>query len=106
MAFLLFAVGMLVLRARQRHRFVPFSLGIAAVGLILFGKFSLASTDVLYAGLGLLILVSVWNSWPTTSRCIYAPAAEQLSLTRGEQGELTCISHRRVVESGEWDEEK
>lgn len=74
--FLLLAIGMLAFRARRRRGYWPFALGILASGLILFGKFSLASNPVLYAGLGLLILASVWNSWPATSRCICAPAAE------------------------------
>ena len=76
--FLLIAVGTLAIRARQRRGYVPFILGMVAASLILFGKFSLASNPALYAGLGLLILASVWNSWPVTSRCICAPAAETL----------------------------
>ena len=78
-AFLLIAVGTLAFRARRRRGYVPFALGVLAASLILLGKFSLASNSVLYAGLGLLILASVWNSWPTTSRCICAPATEKLS---------------------------
>lgn len=76
--FLLLAVGMLAFRARRRRGYGPFAWGILAAGVILLGKFSLASNPVLYAGLGLLILASVWNSWPVTSRCICAPAAEKL----------------------------
>jgi len=87
-AFLVLAVAMLVFRARRRHGYVPFALGILAASLILVGKFSLASNPVLYAGLGLLILASVWNSWPVTSRCVCAPAAEQSPPIRGAQGEI------------------
>lgn len=76
--FLLIAVGTLAIRVRKRRGYVPFILGMVAASLILFGKFSLASNPALYAGLGLLILASVWNSWPVTSRCICAPAAETL----------------------------
>ena len=76
--FLLVAVGMLAFRARRRHGYVPFALGILAAGFILLGKFYLASNPVLYVGLGLLILASVCNSWPIASRCICAPAAETL----------------------------
>ena len=75
--FLLVAIGMLAFRARRRRGYGPFAIGIVSTSLILFGKFSLASNSVFYAGLGLLILASVWNSWPTTSRCICAPAAEK-----------------------------
>lgn len=77
-AFLVLAVGMLVFRARRRHGYIPFALGIMAAGFILIGKFSLASNPVLYIGLGLLILASVWNSWPIASRCICAPTAEKI----------------------------
>ena len=77
-AFLLIAVGTLAFRARRRRGYVPFALGILAAGFILLGKFYLASNPVLYVGLGLLILASVWNSWPIASRCICAPATEML----------------------------
>ena len=77
-AFLLVAVGTLAFRARRRRGYWSFALGIVAAGLILLGKFSLASNPVLYAGLGLLILASVWNSWPIASRCVCAPATETL----------------------------
>jgi hypothetical protein len=76
-AFLALAVVMLGFRAQRRHGYVPVALGVVAANLILFGKFSLASNPVLYAGLGLLILASVWNSWPIASRCICAPATEK-----------------------------
>ena len=77
-AFLLVAVGTLAFRARRRRGYWPFALGILGASLILLGKFSLASNPVLYAGLGLLILASAWNSWPIASRCICAPATETL----------------------------
>lgn len=76
-AFLVLAVRMLAFRARRRHGHAPFIMGVFAAGFILLGKFSLASNPILYAGLGLLILASVWNSWPIASRCICAPAAEK-----------------------------
>jgi hypothetical protein len=87
-AFLLIAVGTLAFRARRRRGYVPFALGILAAGFILLGKFYLASNPVLYAGLGLLILASVWNSWPIASRCICAPTAENVPPIRDAQGEI------------------
>ncbi len=78
LAFLLIAVGTLAFRAHRRRGYVPFVVGILAASLILIGKFSLASNPVLYAGMVLLILASVWNSWPIASRCICAPATETL----------------------------
>ena len=77
-AFLLLAVAMLAFRARRRRGYGPFALGFIAASFILLGKFSLASNPVLYAGLGLLILASVWNSCLIISRCICAPATEKL----------------------------
>lgn len=86
-AFLLLAIALLAFRARQRRGYGPFALGILASGFILFGKFSLASNPVLYAGLGLLILASVWNSWPIASRC--ARSWQRRSSTfRDAQGEM------------------
>ena len=86
--FLLIAVGTLAIRARQRRGYVPFVLGMIAAGFILLGKFFLASNPILYVGLGLLILASVWNSWPIASRCICAPAAEKFHPSGGAQGEI------------------
>ena len=88
-AFLLLAVGTLAFRARRRRGYVPFVVVILAASLILLGKFSLASNPVLYAGLGLLILASVWNSWPIAFRCICAPTAENVPPIRGAQRGIT-----------------
>ncbi len=74
--FLLVAVGMLAFRARRRRGYKPSILGGLAAALLMYGKFSRGSDPVLYAGLGLLIAASVWNSWPLPLRCECAPAAE------------------------------
>ena len=74
-AFLLIALGTLAFRARSRRGYTPLAVGTIAASLILLGKFSLASNALFYAGLGLLILASAWNSWPVASRCGCAPAA-------------------------------
>jgi len=95
--FLLIAVGTLAIRARQRRGYVPFVLGMIAAGLILLGKFFLASNPILYVGLGLLILASVWNSWPIASRCICAPAAEMLHPS-GAHKENKMTANKRNVE--------
>lgn len=78
--FLVVAVGMLAFRANKRRGYTPFALGVTAAALLMYGKFSLASNPVLYAGLGLLIVASVWNSWPIPIRCECAPSAEFKSL--------------------------
>jgi mercuric ion transport protein len=73
--FLAVAVGILAVDARRKRDYVPLAVGTIAAGLILVGKFSLESNLLFYAGLGLLVLASVWNSWPVASRCDCAPAA-------------------------------
>jgi glutaredoxin len=97
--FLLLAVGMLAFRARRRRGYGPFILGVAASSLILFGKFSLTSNPVFYAGLGLLILASVWNTWPAASYCACAPAEGKLRQP-GVQSErkIQMTTNNRKVE--------
>ncbi len=73
--FLLVSVGILAFGAKRRRGYKPSILGILAAALLMYGKFSLASDPVLYAGLGILILASVWNSWPLPLRCECAPSA-------------------------------
>jgi hypothetical protein len=68
--FLLVSVFALAFRARARRGYGPFALGLVATTLILWGKFSLESNVLAYAGVGLLISSSLWNSWPR-------PAADQ-----------------------------
>ena len=61
--FLLLAVGMLAFRARRRHGYGPFALGLVSASLVLLGKFSMAPNPMFYAGLGLLIAAFiVWLS--------------------------------------------
>lgn len=67
--FLIVAVAALGFRARQRRGFVPMLLGVLASAVVLYGKFSLESNLVLYAGLALLIAASVWNTWPQKKPC-------------------------------------
>jgi hypothetical protein len=73
--FLVVAVGTLAMGAPRKRAHMPLAVGTIAAGLILVGKFSLASNLIFYVGLGLLVLASVWNSWSMASRCDCAPAA-------------------------------
>ena len=63
-AFLVIAAFALAFRARRRHGYGPFALGIAASAIVFVGKFSFESDRAMYAGLAILIAASVWNSWP------------------------------------------
>lgn len=76
--FLVVAVGMLALRGHRRHGYMPLVLGCTSAPLIILGKFFLISNPVFYVGLGVLILASVWNSWPVAIRCACAPATDGL----------------------------
>lgn len=58
------AVASLFIGAASRRGCGPFWTGAEAVGFILFGKFSLNAALVMYAGVGLLVIASVWNAFP------------------------------------------
>ncbi len=62
--FLAFAVFALAFRARRRRGYGPFFAGAAASATVLVGKFLFESDPAMYAGLALLIVASIWNSWP------------------------------------------
>lgn len=60
----------LLIRAQRRQGYGPFGVGLAAVILILAGKFYFDFTPLLYAGTGLLLAASVWNSWPKKAKAL------------------------------------
>ena len=62
--FLAIAVGALGFRARSRRGSGPFFAGLAASVIVLAGKFGLESDVAMYAGLGILVAASIWNTWP------------------------------------------
>jgi hypothetical protein len=70
-AFLALAAAALGFRASRRHGYGPFWLGLVAAAVILTGKFSFDAAQVAYAGIGLLVAASAWNSWPR--RAVYQP---------------------------------
>lgn len=61
---LVVAVTGLGFRARQRHGYGPLALGILSAGVLMVGRFVVVSDVMMYCGGGLLIVASVWNSWP------------------------------------------
>lgn len=65
--FLSVAVAALAVRARQRRGFGPFFLGTLASAIVLGSKFGVESNPAMYAGLGLLVAASLWNTWPNRS---------------------------------------
>ncbi len=62
---LVVVVGALGFRAPRRRGYGPFVVGVVAACLLLVGKFVLEFDLGTYGGIGLLIVASVWNSWPT-----------------------------------------
>jgi len=62
--FLLIAVVALGFGAQRRRGFGPFFVGLCASAIVLGGKFGFESDAAMYAGLGLLVAASIWNTWP------------------------------------------
>lgn len=60
-------VGALGFRAARRRGYGPLLLGLFVASLLLVGKFVLEFDPVTFGGIGLLIIASVWNSWPNMS---------------------------------------
>lgn len=63
-AFLTLTLATLAYRAKKRHGFGPFLIGLFAAIGILLGKFLWASNVAIYCNVGTLIVASLWNAWP------------------------------------------
>jgi mercuric ion transport protein len=71
-AFLVLALGALAFRAKHRHGYGPFVVGLVAAVGVLLGKFAWESNRLLYGAVGLLVIASLWNAWPrriTSATC-------------------------------------
>jgi hypothetical protein len=64
-AFLSLALGALAFRAGKRHGYSPFLVGLVATLGVLLGKFVWESNPTMYGAVGLLVIASLWNAWPT-----------------------------------------
>ena len=67
-AFLVLALGAMVFRARERHGHRPFLLGMIAASGVLLGKFAWESKPIVYVAVGILVIASLWNTWPRRDR--------------------------------------
>jgi hypothetical protein len=76
-AFLVLAVGTLAFRAKHRHGYGPFVLGIVSAVGVLIGKFAWESNPTMYATVGLLVIASAWNTWPHRIAATSARSAEK-----------------------------
>ena len=83
--FLIVAVAALAFRARQRRGYGPAVAGLVAGVGIVAGKFYLESATTMYAALGLLVGVSIWNSWPArpASSCPRCALPDELAKEKG-----------------------
>ena len=67
LVFVVIALAALLYKAKQRHGYFPFYLGIISSVVLVIGKFYFESDFSMYTGLGLLVLASIWNTWPVKS---------------------------------------
>src|SRR6266851_6773400 len=63
--FLALALGALAFRASKRRGYGPFLLGLLAAIGVLSGKFVWESDPTMYGSVGLLVIASLWNAWPS-----------------------------------------
>jgi mercuric ion transport protein len=73
-AFLILTLAVLGFRAKQRWGYVPLGAGVVASTAVLVGKFFLESSPVMYSGVGLLVVASVWNAWPRRANSAVRPS--------------------------------
>lgn len=66
--FLLIALFALRFRAKQRHGYLPLYFGVIATLVIIVGKFMLHHNILLYVGVVILVVTSLWNSWPKRNK--------------------------------------
>jgi hypothetical protein len=62
--FLVLALAAMAFRARDRDGYGPFVLGSVAAAGVLIGKFVWESNPIMYGAAGLLVISSLWNTWP------------------------------------------
>lgn len=64
LVFLAISLGTMVYRAKSRNGYGPLSLGLLAGTVLMIGKFVFDSDAAMYVGLAVLVVASLWNSWP------------------------------------------
>lgn len=68
LVFLIIALFTLYYKAPLRHGYYPLYFGSASTLIIILGKFVFHSNIMLYIGVALLLIASIWNSWPRKKR--------------------------------------
>lgn len=74
---LVVALGGFAFRAQLRHGYGPLLVGAVAGTTVLLGKFKWDSALATYAGVGLLIVSSLWNAWPRRQTADACPACNE-----------------------------
>ena len=69
------AVASLFIGAATRRGLAPFWSGVFAAGCIVLGKFVLDSAVATYAGIGMLVVASVWSAVPRRTAASYGKLA-------------------------------
>jgi hypothetical protein len=64
-------------RAKNRHGYGPFLLGLVAATGVLLSKFVWESHPAMYGAVGLLIVASIWNAWPHSNEVVSCSNCEQ-----------------------------
>ncbi|MEM1000380.1 MAG: hypothetical protein AAGN35_25225 [Bacteroidota bacterium] len=61
---LVLGIAVLWWRGRKGHGYLPFYLSLGGAALLFLGKFTFDSPPLLYAGMGFMLLASIWNALP------------------------------------------
>jgi mercuric ion transport protein len=73
-ALLVLTLAVIGFRAKERWGYRPFLCGAVGSVAVLTGKFYLESNPLMYGGVGLLMVASVWNVWPRHSSKAECPS--------------------------------
>lgn len=66
LGFIAIALTGLFYRASRRRGYGPFLLGVVASGLLMYSKFYIDNDPLMWVSLVLLVMASLWNTWPKT----------------------------------------
>ena len=75
--FLVLALGAMAFRAKNRHGYGPFLLGLVAATGVLLSKFVWESHPAMYSAVGVLVVASLWNAWPHSNEVASCSTCEK-----------------------------
>src|SRR2546425_13035246 len=73
-AFLVVTLAVLCFGAKKRRGYRPLLLGAVASAAVLIGKVYLDSNPLVYGGVGLLVVASLWNAFPCRKETALCPS--------------------------------